>query len=116
METFLAASMNGDTQALLALLAEDVTLYSDGGGKVTAARNPITGPDNVARFLFGIINKAPPGLSIRRALVNGRPGLVAYFEDGRPQSVASLELAEGRIRAIHLVVNPDKLLALPPLP
>jgi RNA polymerase sigma-70 factor, ECF subfamily len=107
--------MNGDTEALLALLAEDVTLYSDGGGKVKAALNPLQGRNNVVRFLFGIIGKAPPGLFVRRATVNGRPGLVGYFEDGRPQSVVSLDVAEGRIRAVRIVVNPDKLRALPPL-
>lgn len=114
-KSFLAASANGDTEALLSLLAEDVTLYSDGGGKALAARNPIHGPANVARFLFGIIGKAPPGFSVRRVTVNGHPGLVAYFGDGRPQSVVSLEVSEGRIRAIRIVVNPDKLRALSPL-
>jgi RNA polymerase sigma-70 factor (ECF subfamily) len=65
--------------------------------------------DNVARFLFGIVRKAPPGLVVRRTRINGQPGIVGYYADGRPQSVTTLEVAEGRIRAIHIVVNPEKL-------
>ena len=115
MEGFLEASLKGDMQGLVSLLAEDVTLWSDGGGKTRAALNPIHGADRVSRFLFGILRQAPPGLVVTRARVNGRPGLIGYFRDGRPQSVTTLDVAEGRIRAIRLVVNPEKLGAMPPL-
>jgi RNA polymerase sigma-70 factor, ECF subfamily len=115
MESFLDACLGGDMEGLLALLSEDVTLWSDGGGKTRAALNPIRGADNVARFFSGILHKAPPGFVVRRASINGRPGLIGYFGDGRPQSVATFDVAEGSIRAIRLVVNPDKLLAVPPL-
>ncbi len=112
---FAAACMSGDMEGLLALLSRDVTLYSDGGGKTRAALNPIRGPEKVARFLAGVLRKAPPGLVVRRASVNGRPGFVGYFGDGRPQSVTTFEVADGKIRAIRLVVNPDKLGRVPPL-
>ena len=113
---FLEACMGGDMEALLSLLWEDVTLWSDGGGKVVAARNPIHGADRVARFLLGIAREAPPGFVLRWLPVNGRPGLVGYFADGRPQSVVTLDVAQGSIRAVMLVVNPEKLQNVPPLP
>jgi RNA polymerase sigma-70 factor, ECF subfamily len=115
MEGFLRVSLAGNMEALLALLSEDVTLYSDGGGKTRAALNPIYGADNVARWLTGILRNVPPGFAVRQTRVNGRPGLVGYFGDGSPQSVVSLEVAEGSIRAIRLVVNPEKLGSVPPL-
>ena len=112
-KSFIEACMEGDMEALLEMLSEDITLYSDGGGKARAALRPIHGADNVARFLFGIIRKAPPGLVVRRTRINGQPGIVGYYADGRPQSVTTLEVAEGRIRAIHIVVNPEKLQNIP---
>jgi RNA polymerase sigma-70 factor (ECF subfamily) len=115
MESFLQASLAGDMEALLALLSEDVILYSDGGGKTRAALSPIYGADKVARFLTGILGNIPPDFAVSQTLVNGRPGLVGYFGDGSPQSVVSIEVAEGRIRAIRLVVNPEKLGNVPPL-
>jgi RNA polymerase sigma-70 factor (ECF subfamily) len=115
MGSFLRASLDGDMGGLLSLLSEDVTLYSDGGGKTRAALNPIHGSDRVARFLTGILRKLPPGFAVRRTPVNGRPGLVGYSADGSPQSVVTLDVAEGRIRAVRLVVNPEKLKNVPPL-
>ncbi len=115
MEGFLQASLDGDMEALLALLSEDVTLYSDGGGKTRAALRPIYGADNVARWLTGILRNIPPDFAVRQRRINGRPGLVGYFGDGSPQSVVSIEVAEGSIRAIWLVVNPEKLGSVPPL-
>jgi RNA polymerase sigma-70 factor (ECF subfamily) len=91
IDGFLQASLSGDMEALLELLSEDVTLYSDGGGKTRAALKPIYGADYVARFLAG------------------------YFGNGSPHSVVSVEVAEGSITAIRLVVNPEKLGNVPPL-
>jgi RNA polymerase sigma-70 factor, ECF subfamily len=115
LESFLQASLSGDMESLLALLSEDVTLYSDGGGKAQAALRPIYGADRVSRFISGTLKKAPPDLALRQTRVNGRPGLVGYFGDGSPQSVVTLDVGEGRIRAIRLVVNPEKLGNVPPL-
>lgn len=114
-ESFLAACAGGDMDALIELLSEDVTLYSDGGGKTRAALNPIHGPEKVARFFARILGKVPKGLVVRQVGVNGRPGFVGYFGDGSPQSVTTLEVAEGNIQAIRLVVNPEKLRSVPPL-
>ena len=113
MGSFLDACMHGDMEGLLALLSEDVTLWSDGGGKARAALNPIRGADKVARFFSGVLRKAPPGFFIRRARINGHLGFVGYFEDGSPQSVTTFDAAEGSIRAIRLVVNPEKLQKIP---
>jgi RNA polymerase sigma-70 factor (ECF subfamily) len=115
MEGFLEASLAGDMETLLALLSDDVTLYSDGGGKTRAALRPVYGADNVAGWLTGILRNVPPGFALRQAQINGRPGLVGYFGDGSPQSVVSLEVSEGTITAIRLVVNPEKLGNVPPL-
>src|SRR5215212_9309864 len=115
MEGFLQASLDGDMEALLALLSEDATLYADGGGKTRAALRPIYGADKVARFFTGILRNIPPDFTVRRTRVHGRPGLVGYFGDGSPQSVVSMEVAEGSIRTIRLVVNPEKLENVPTL-
>ena len=115
MASFLEASLDGDMEGLVSVLSEDVTLWSDGGGKTRAALNPIHGANRVSRFIFGILREAPPGLVVRRTRVNGRPGIIGYFADGRPQSVTTFEVAGVRIRAIRIVVNPEKLGAVPPL-
>ncbi|HEX2739686.1 MAG TPA: RNA polymerase sigma-70 factor [Rubrobacter sp.] len=115
MDSFLRASLSGDMEALLALLSEDVVLYSDGGGKTRAALKPIYGSDKVARFLSGILRTAPPDFAVRQTRVNARPGFVGYFGDGSPQSVVTIEVAEGSITAIRLLVNPEKLANVPPL-
>ena len=73
MGTFLEACFGGDMEGLLALLSEDVSFWSDGGGKTLAALNPIHGAEKVARFFSGILCKAPPGLTVRRASISGRP-------------------------------------------
>jgi RNA polymerase sigma-70 factor (ECF subfamily) len=114
-EGFLHASLEGDMEALLELLSEDVTLYSDGGGKTRAALNPIYGANKVARFLAGIRGKIPPDFAVRKARVNGRPGFVSYLGDGSPQSVVTFDVLEGRVKTIRLVVNPEKLDNVPSL-
>ena len=111
---FLEASRSGDMEALVSLLADDVTVWSDGGGKATAARRPIHGKEKVARFFLGVAGKAGPGLVARTASVNGGPGVVVYA-DRRPAMVLALGVEEGRIRAVRAVLNPDKLGAVPPL-
>jgi RNA polymerase sigma-70 factor (ECF subfamily) len=116
MREFLEACAAGDMGGLLAVLTDDVTLWSDGGGKTRAARNPIHGAPNVARFLLGTLQKAPTGFAVRPARINGSPGLVGYFGDGRPQSATTFGLSGGRISEIRLVVNPEKLEGLRPLP
>jgi RNA polymerase sigma-70 factor (ECF subfamily) len=115
MDGFLQASLRGDMEALLGLLSEDVILYSDGGGKTRAALKPIYGADNVARFLGSILGRMPPGFTVRKTSINGRPGYVGYFGDGSPQSVVTFDVAKGKVRNIRLLVNPDKLENVPSL-
>ncbi len=109
-QKFIEVCSGGDMQALLSMLAPEVTLTSDGGGKVQAAHNILHGASNVARFLFGVINKLPPGavLTTQLAEINGQPGVVVYL-DGELNSTIVLDCAGGTIAAINIVLNPDKL-------
>ena len=111
-ERFVEAATSGDMEGLVTLLSEDVTLWSDGGGKVAAAPYPIHGPERVSRFLVGI-PRTLPGFSARAVRVNGGPGAIGYV-NGDPRGVVALDVAEGRIRGVRIVVNPDKLRATPP--
>ncbi|QDV33430.1 RNA polymerase sigma factor SigJ [Tautonia plasticadhaerens] len=105
-ERFLAACRAGDVKAVEAMLAEDVEVHSDGGGKATAARVVIRGRAKVARFLAGVFRK-PWLQDVGVATVNGEPGLV--FRSGDAViSVLSLR-ADGDVRAVYITVNPDKL-------
>ena len=110
---FLEACMSGDMEGLVGLLSEDVTLWSDGGGKVAAAPYPIHSPERVARFLLGVLRTVPPDFSARPVQINGGPGVVGYV-DGHPTSVVALDVADGRLRGVRIVVNPEKLRAVPP--
>jgi RNA polymerase sigma-70 factor (ECF subfamily) len=114
-ERFVEACMSGDMQGLVGLLSEDVTLWSDGGGKVAAAPYPIHGPERVARFLLGVLRTVPPGFSARPVRINGGPGVVGYV-DVHPTSVVALDVADGRLRGVRIVVNPEKLQTIPSSP
>jgi RNA polymerase sigma-70 factor (ECF subfamily) len=114
LEGFLRATSSGDMDGLLALLAKDVVLHSDGGGKGPAVPNSVHGADNVARGMLGGLKKLPKGLTRRIVEVNGEPGVVGYL-DGKPFSVLTLESRDGLVRAIYLVTNPEKLARLPDL-
>jgi RNA polymerase sigma-70 factor (ECF subfamily) len=110
LNEFMHASAAGDLDGLVGLLAEDAVLRADGGGIVTAARNPIVGADRVARWLFGVAQKAPPGLTSTVETVNGLPGIVMRV-DGALYGVASIEVRDGRIQGVYIQVNPEKLSA-----
>ena len=112
---FVEACTSGNMEGLLSLLSEEVTLWSDGGGKVAAAPYPIYGPERVARFLLGVLRTVPPGFSAHLARVNGGPGVIGYV-GGEPTSVVALDVADGRLQNIRIVVNPEKLKAMPPSP
>lgn len=108
VQRFLAACQTGDMPALLALLKQDITLFSDGGGKVRAALNPIYGNDRVARFILGISGKELPDFSLQFTTVNAQPGVI-FLLDGHVHSVMAMAIADGIIHAIYIVSNPDKL-------
>ncbi|MCW5849521.1 MAG: RNA polymerase sigma-70 factor [Anaerolineae bacterium] len=105
----------GDMTGLLAILAPDVTVWSDGGGKVAAARNPVQGQDHAARFLLGLVRKAPRGFTPRLAEINGQPGIIGYVA-GQPFLALLLDVAEDQITGVRFVLNPDKLRSLPTEP
>jgi RNA polymerase sigma-70 factor (ECF subfamily) len=105
---FLQACTTGDLGGLVRILADDAVLYSDGGGKVLAARAPIRGADRVARFFLGVLKKTTAALEVRHVRVNGRPGVVV-LEGGQVADVITLDVADGRIRTCFVVRNPDKL-------
>jgi RNA polymerase sigma-70 factor (ECF subfamily) len=117
VERFFAAAAGGDINALMELLAPDVTVWSDGGGKVRAARVPVTGARKVAAWLATWSTRPYEGvsfeeMSIRITEINGMPGVLALAPD-RVLGVLTVELDEtGRIAAIHAVGNPDKLVAV----
>src|SRR5581483_7206638 len=109
---FVAAAAAGDTKRLMAMLAEDAELWSDGGGKAAAALNVIHGADRIARFFVGIRTKQDPKLRMEFRPVNGRPGVVGYV-GARADFAAAFEPQEsGRIGAVYIVRNPDKLARL----
>jgi RNA polymerase sigma-70 factor (TIGR02957 family) len=115
---FFAAAEHGDLAGLEALLAHDVKLTGDGGGKVPTLARSLHGRNRVARTLINGIRQATarlPGMSLRRVEVNGGPG--ALLLDGRQQllGVLALDIADGQITSISSIVNPDKLTHLGPV-
>lgn len=111
-EKFSAATKGGDLAAFAGLLAQDAMLWSDGGGKASAALNVINGPDKIARFFVGISGKLPAGIRRVFAVVNGQPGWLLY--DGKmPYLALALDIADGVVRNVFIMRNPDKLARLP---
>ena len=107
-DEFMSACQTGDLQTLITLLADDVVLYSDGGGKVAAARRPIEGADSVSRLLLGVLKKAPLELEFKVASVNGRPGVIAGIADWT-ESVMTADVVDGKVQNLYVIRNPDKL-------
>ena len=114
---FFAAARDGDLAGLEALLAHDVELRGDGGGKVPALARALQGRNRVARTLQAWVRLAwrTEGITLRPTEVNGQPGAVTVDGEGRILSVLSLDIAGGQIRSINSVVNPDKLRHLGPV-
>jgi RNA polymerase sigma-70 factor (ECF subfamily) len=108
VSNFMETVLSGDMDGLLNVLAEDIVVYSDGGGNVVAAQKPVAGREMVARFLFGIARLAPPELEIRLAQVNGLPGAI-YLIAGQVSGVFAMDIQDDRIQNIFTVLNPDKL-------
>ncbi len=122
-ERFLAACGNGDLRALTELLASDVRLVSDAGGKAKAPLRVIHGVDKVGRFLTAVsseagvraflasVGTAPAALTISVTDVNGAPAAVVWV-DGRPVTVISLVVRDGLVDTVYLLANPEKLAAM----
>ena len=109
-EAFFAASRSGDMTALGAMLAADVSLHSDGGGKRPAALAPILGPANVLRVhkALAVLFARHGSTLVRVGPINGLPGFVTREADGELQTTA-LEIENGAVVAIYVMRNPDKL-------
>jgi RNA polymerase sigma-70 factor (ECF subfamily) len=110
-EAFFTATRSGDMAALRSLLADDVVHYSDGGGKRPAARRPLVGAGEVIDFQARLARAYVRRMSqlVRYGFVNGLPGFVTIEEDGDTLQTTALEIAGGRIVAIYVMRNPDKL-------
>lgn len=106
---FVKAIQKGDMNELLGLLREDITLWSDGGGKVSAARVPLEGRERVAKFLVRIAQLMPQSTtSVQQTWVNGEPGLIVRTEN-HIESVFVLEIKNAQVENLRVIRNPEKL-------
>jgi RNA polymerase sigma-70 factor, ECF subfamily len=109
VEAFLAASAGGDLLALVGLLDPSVVYRADGGGVVQVARRAVHGAGTVARLVLGVLGRAQPGTVAEVRMVNGEPGLV-FAQDGKAIGVVASDVTpEGRIAALDVQLNPEKL-------
>jgi RNA polymerase sigma-70 factor (ECF subfamily) len=108
---FFAAAQEGDFDGLEALLAHDVVLHGDGGGKVPALARSLHGRNRVARTLLAWARQGTrvAGLAIRHVDVNGQPGALLLDGEDRVISVMALDIAQGQVQGVSSIVNPDKL-------
>jgi RNA polymerase sigma-70 factor (ECF subfamily) len=114
---FFAAAEHGDLAGLEAMLAHDVKLTGDGGGKVPALARSLRGRSRVAHAVVNWVSRVGrlPGVSLRPVEVNGGPGALFLDADERLIGVCALDVADGQITSISGIVNPDKLAHLGPV-
>nr|WSW47781.1 RNA polymerase subunit sigma-24 [Streptomyces sp. NBC_01001] len=108
VQRFLLAATTGEVQALMDLLAPDVVQVPDGGGKVVAARRPITGRADVARFVLGVLRTTTAATRVEHATYNGMAA-ARFVTDGELDWLVAFEIDGGRIAGLYGVRNPDKL-------
>jgi RNA polymerase sigma-70 factor (ECF subfamily) len=109
VERFLRAARSGDLDGLVDILSEDAVLVSDGGGAKKVARFPVVGRDRVARFLHHIMRRLVVNTELVATTVNGLPGFANVDRSGVTRDVGTFEVVDGRIVAVRIVVNPEKL-------
>ncbi|GAB2450480.1 RNA polymerase sigma-70 factor [Streptomyces incanus] len=110
-ERFLAAAAGGDLEGLMKLLAPDVRLVGDSGGKSRAPLRVLESADKVGRFLVGVTRKGFPDSSVRLLELNGGPAALV-LTGGRPDTVFQLDVVDGRVQTVYVIRNPDKLRSL----
>jgi RNA polymerase sigma-70 factor (ECF subfamily) len=108
LDRFLAATREGDVDGLVAVLAEDAVLVSDGGRHTKAARRPVEGRDRIVRFLRSIGPRALGDRRVEVVALNGEPGFVALAGE-EVVLAGTIEVADGHVTAVRWVLNPDKL-------
>jgi RNA polymerase sigma-70 factor (ECF subfamily) len=108
---FLVACGTGDLDGLLALLSDDVVVWTDGGGKAQAALRPVVGPHRASRFLLSVAKKIAAGVTSREVDLNGQPGLV-FEHEGQVTMALALDVLGDRVVDVRVMMNPDKLVAL----
>lgn len=113
LEAFLAAVITGDLQALMDVLAPEAVLLSDGGGKVVAARKPVTGAEPIAAFLLKIAQTPVPHMRVDIGSLNGGLGVLIHAGNRLELTLAVALDNDRKITGIYLVRNPDKLLQAP---
>lgn len=107
VRAFAAATRNGDLAGLITVLDPRVVLHSDGGGVVSAARNPVSGAEKVARFILGLVSKNPRAAILAQETPDGLG--FAIWDEGRITGVVTLEVADGLVSDVRMMMNPDKL-------
>jgi RNA polymerase sigma-70 factor, ECF subfamily len=116
VERFFAAAERGDLEALEEMLAADVVVHGDGGGKAPSWPKPIVGRERVAKLIAGTLAQAREvGVTFRAAHVNGQPGVMFVDDEGRIGAVMSVDVADGLVQTIRGITNPDKLEHLGPV-
>jgi RNA polymerase sigma-70 factor, ECF subfamily len=105
---FMTAVGEGDLNGLVSMLAADATAWADSGGKVKAATRVVVGGERVAAYVLGLARQRTPEMQVEPAIINSSPGLLIR-ENGIIRFVYIIEIANGFVQAIRLVVNPDKL-------
>jgi RNA polymerase sigma-70 factor (ECF subfamily) len=108
LHSFMDAIQVGEFDGLMNLLAEDVTLWSDGGGNAAAAKRPVYGRRAVARLYMTATEIFSQAL-LKVVNVNGKPAIVTFNPDGSTWAVISIDVSDGEIHTIHNIFNPDKL-------
>jgi RNA polymerase sigma-70 factor (ECF subfamily) len=116
VERFFAAAERGDLDGLVEMLAADVVVYGDGGGKAPSWPHPIYGRDRVAKLIAGSVRQAKElGATMRAVHINGQPGVMFLDDEGRIGAIMSVDVADGLVQTIRGVTNPDKLRHLGPV-
>lgn len=113
---FRAAIAEGDVAGLERLLADDVVLVADGGGRAPAIREPLRGSTRVARLVLGLTRQAEKfNMQVDLVTANGQPAIQARSATGDQLGVMTLDVLDGQIVRIHNLINPDKLRHLGPV-